>query len=412
MSNASIVINLWGQCIGELHWCSNVNNTLFSFTKSYFDNNLNVFPIIADKEIARTNNSFYGEIKPIYKSLPSFLFESLPDSWERGYLAKQLKNSNKSLIQISPIEKLAYIRNRSLGALEYQIEDTLSKENDLYWFSQMADKYEGYLRDIKIPSLLETDLESICSLGTCSVGLRPKVLLAIGRDTGEVRSGQIEQEINYDYYILKIGDFNTCWTKIEMAYYQIAKKAGIKMMSSNLIKIDGAYHFLTKRYDRANNKKLHVQSLAALSPQASSYEELFEVAEKLKLARGNIIELYRRLLFNIVIHNVDDHTRNFSFIMDHSGKWFLSPAYDISYPLVECIDHSMTLNGKRRKFRIDDILSIAHKYCIQNHEEIYSPILSAVSNLKEILESYGVSEQLKNSIYKRVSQNIEDLHSI
>ena len=203
MNNASILVNLWGQCIGELHWCPNINNTLFSFTESYFNDDLNVFPIIADKEIARKSNYFYGEVKPIYKLLPSFLFESLPDSWERGYLNTQLKGNNKLSKGISPIEKLAYIRNRCLGALEYQPSENINKESDLYWFCQMADDYEKYLRSIKLPSLFKTDLESISSLGTCSVGLRPKVLLAICRDTGEVRSGQIEQGINYDYYILK-----------------------------------------------------------------------------------------------------------------------------------------------------------------------------------------------------------------
>ena len=411
MNNTSILVNLWGQCIGELHWCPNINNTLFSFTESYFNDDLNVFPIIADKEIARKSNYFYGEVKPIYKLLPSFLFESLPDSWERGFLNTQLKGNNKLSKGISPIEKLAYIRNRCLGALEYQPSENINKESDLYWFCQMADDYEKYLRSIKLPSLFKTDLESISSLGTCSVGLRPKVLLAICRDTGEVRSGQIEQGINYDYYILKIGDMNTCWAEIEMAYYQIATNAGIKMMSSQLISIDGAYHFLTKRYDRTNNKKLHVQSLAALSPQSSSYEDLFEIAEKLKLTREDIIELYRRLLFNVVIHNIDDHARNFSFIMDATGKWSLSPAYDISYPITERNNHNMTLNGKNENFKMDDILSIAYTYRILNHEEIYQKILSAVSCLNTILEINGVVGKFNKTICKRVSENMNILQS-
>ena len=410
-TNVSIKVNMWGMCIGELYWCPSVHNTLFSFSKSYFNNNLNVFPIIADKKIAITNNTFYGEINPIHKLLPSFLSESLPDSWEREYLVKHYKNSIKISKEVSPIEKLAYIRNRCLGALEYYIDDNINERNVLYWYNQIANEYEDYLKKIKIPSLYKTDLESICSLGTCSVGLRPKVLLAICRETGEVRSGQIEQGINYDYYILKIGDLKDCLAGIEMSYYQIALNAGIKMMPSNLINIEGNFHFITKRYDRTNGSKLHTQSFAALAPQSSSYEELFEVAEKLKLSREDIIELYRRLLFNILMHNVDDHARNFSFIMDPTGKWSLSPAYDISYPILEHNDHYMTLNGKNENFRMDDIMSIAYTYRILNHEEIYSIIVSAISSLDELLEKNGVFGKLKNKICKRVSDNIRDLQS-
>lgn len=410
-TNVSIKVNMWGMCIGELYWCPSVHNTLFSFSKTYFKNNLNVFPIIADKKIAITNNTFYGEINPIHKLLPSFLSESLPDSWEREYLVKHYKNSIKISKEVSPIEKLAYIRNRCLGALEYHIDDSINERNVLYWYNQIANEYEDYLKKIRIPSLYQTDLESICSLGTCSVGLRPKVLLAICRETGEVRSGQIEQGINYDYYILKIGDLKDCLAGIEMSYYQIALNAGIKMMPSNLINIDGNFHFITKRYDRKNGSKLHTQSFAALAPQSSSYEELFEVAEKLKLSREDIIELYRRLLFNILMHNVDDHARNFSFIMDPTGKWSLSPAYDISYPILEHNDHYMTLNGKNESFRMDDIMSIAYTYRIINHEEIYSKIVSAISSLDELLEKNGVFGKLKNKICKRVSDNIRDLQS-
>lgn len=410
-TNVSIKVNMWGMCIGELYWCPSVHNTLFSFSKSYFNNNLNVFPIIADKKIAITNNTFYGEINPIHKLLPSFLSESLPDSWEREYLVKHYKNSIKISKEVSPIEKLAYIRNRCLGALEYYIDDNINERNVLYWYNQIANEYEDYLKKINIPSLYKTDLESICSLGTCSVGLRPKVLLAICRETGEVRSGQIEQGINYDYYILKIGDLKDCLAGIEMSYYQIALNAGIKMMPSNLINIEGNFHFITKRYDRTNGSKLHTQSFAALAPQSSSYEELFEVAEKLKLSREDIIELYRRLLFNILMHNVDDHARNFSFIMDPTGKWSLSPAYDISYPILEHNDHYMTLNGKNESFRMDDIMSIAYTYRILNHEEIYSKIVSAISSLDELLEKNGVFGKLKNKICKRVSDNIRDLQS-
>lgn len=410
-TNVSIKVNMLGMCIGELYWCPSVHNTLFSFSKSYFKNNLNVFPLIADKKFAITNNTFYGEANPIHKLLPSFLSESLPDSWEREYIVTQYKNSKRLSQETSPIEKLAYIRNRCLGALEYYIDDSLNYSNDLYWFNQIADEYEDYLREIRIPSLFRTDLETLCSFGTCSVGLRPKVLLALSKKTGEVRSGQIEQDNNYEHYILKIGETKNCIAEKEISYYQIALNAGIKMMPSYLINIDGGGHFITKRYDRANGCKIHTLSFAAMAPRSYSYEELFKVAVSLKLVREDIIELYRRLLFNIVTHNVDDHARNFSFIMDAKGNWSLAPAYDITYPITEHNIHSMTLNGKNERFRMDDILSIAYSYNILNHEDIYHQVLSSISNLNDILIKNGVSKKLSDNICKRVSGNIRYLQS-
>jgi serine/threonine-protein kinase HipA len=406
MGDLSIKVNLWGLNIGELWWCQQSHSTLFSFSESYFESGLNAFPLIADNELAKTNNLFHGRKEPIFKFLPSFLAESLPDSWEREYIMKKYCGNDLLSKEINPIKKLAYIRNRCLGALEYQVKDTENNMSDLYWFNKIADEYDNYLKKISIPSLNKTDLGSICSLGTCSVGLRPKVLLAICRETGEIRSGQVEQENNYDYYILKIGDVNSCLARIEMSYYQIAMKAGIHMMPSNLVNIDRTSHFLTKRYDRVNGNKIHMQSFSALSPQSSSYEELFELSIKLNLAEKDIIELYRRLLFNILLNNVDDHARNFSFLMNIKGEWSLSPAYDISYPVIDHNNHYMTLNGKCENFKKDDVLSLVSKFKIINHEAIYSDVLSAISCLNDILERNNVDEKYKNNICRRVSENI------
>lgn len=402
----SIKVNLWGLNIGELQWCPQSRSTLFSFSESYFESGLNAFPLIADKELAKTNNLFFGRKEPIYKCLPSFLAESLPDSWEREYIMKKYYGDYKLSKEINPIKKLAYIRNRCLGALEYHIKDTENNKSDLYWFNKIADEYDNYLKGISISSFYKTDLDSICSLGTCSVGLRPKVLLAICRETGEIRSGQIEQKNNYDFYILKIGDVNSCFGGIEMSYYQIALKAGIHMMPSYLVNINKTSHFLTKRYDRVNGNKVHTLSFSALSPQSSSYEELFDLSIKLDLTEKDIIELYRRLLFNILLNNVDDHTRNFSFLMNNKGKWSLSPAYDISYPVIDHNNHYMTLNGKCENFKKDDVLSLVSKFRIINHEAIYSDILSAISYLNDILERNNVVDKHKKKICRRVSENI------
>lgn len=410
MAGNSLKVLLWGNIIGELSWCPNTQNSVFSFSKIYFNTRLNVFPIIADKSLAKNNNCFYGEKGRIYKSLPSFLSESLPDSWEKEFISKQYLKNGKAIKEITPIEKLAYIRKRGLGALEYETDNNL--DDTLSWCNKIGNEYEEQLNKIEISSITKTSLDSLYSLGTSAVGLRPKIMLAIHQKTGHVKSGQIEHGTEYNYYILKIGDANSCSAGIEMAYYQMAQNAGIQMMPSYLIPIGGIRHFLTKRFDRVKDKKIHVQSFASLAPNANSYEELFDLAIKLQLSSKSLEELYRRLLFNLLTNNVDDHKRNFSFIMDTNGRWSLSPAYDISYPVYYHNDHCMTINGKNTGFVKGDIDSIAYKYGISNNEIILRDVVSAISEMSSILKKNYVSDKIRIEICRRVSETANNTQLI
>ncbi len=168
-------------------------------------------------------------------------------------------------------------------------------------------------------------------VGTSVGGRQPKAIIAINRETGEIRSGQVETGNEYDYYILKFGDKKRSTAELEKTYYDMAKETGINMMESKLIEVEGAHHFLTRRFDRDAKGKLHTQTLAAMYPEADTYEKLLMACRKLHLPEVDCQDVYRRLVFNILTNNTDDHNKNFSFIMDHTGKWRLSPAYDLTY---------------------------------------------------------------------------------
>ncbi len=411
MGNVFIDVKLWGKLIGKLYWCSQNRNTFFSFSDPSFETHLNIFPGISDKTFgARRANMYWGEDAEIFKNLPSFLSESLPDSWENEYIMTHYKDNPFLENTVTPLEKLAYIKNRSLGALEYEAGE-FQESPSLHWFKEIAFEYEDYLGEFDMPSLKNVDLESICSLGTSSVGLRPKVMLAINNTTGRVRSGLLDLGKDYEYYILKIADSGRGMAEIELSYYQMATAAGISMMPSRMLRLNEINHFMTKRYDRVNGKKLHVQSLSAVSPCACSYEELFDAAYKLNLSRENIGELYRRLIFNLITNNVDDHARNFSFIMNEDGHWSLAPAYDISFSMDNIQAHRMTVNGKDCNFGRSDLFLIAQKYNVPNYEEVLSKTLSSISDIKVILKKNGVNEKHVDHICQRIRDNIAKINN-
>ena len=174
-------------------------------------------------------------------------------------------------------------------------------------------------------------MQSLLTVGTSAGGRQPKAIIAINKETGEIRSGQIAGLEGFEYYLLKFGNSQHSAAELEMTYYELATSAGINMMPSELYSVEGNNHFMTKRFDRDGEKKVHTQTLAAIYPDADSYEQLITVCRKLHLPEADCQEVFRRMVFNILSNNTDDHNKNFSFIMQKDGSWRLSPAYDITY---------------------------------------------------------------------------------
>lgn len=176
-------------------------------------------------------------------------------------------------------------------------------------------------------------MQSLLTVGTSAGGRQSKAIIAINRNSGEVRSGQIARLEDYDYYLLKFGNAEYSSAELEMTYYELARKAGVDMMLSRLYSVNGKNHFMTMRFDRRNSKKVFTQTLAALYPDADSYEKLLTVCRKLHLPESDCLEIFRLMVFNIIANNTDDHNKNFSFIMSEDGTWGLAPAYDLTYVL-------------------------------------------------------------------------------
>ena len=242
-------------------------------------------------------------------------------------------------------------------------------------------------------------LEDLYKVGISAGGQRPKAIIAMDESNGIVRSGQAELPDNFKYYILKfdIGRPDEFpFTLVEMAYYLMALDAGIDMMPSRLVEIEGRQHFLTQRFDRSGGKKIHTQTLAAISSLADAYEDLFVVGRKLGLTADEQEQQYRRMVFNVLAGNVDDHTKNFSFLMYPDGKWKISPAYDLlfSIDLQSRLfsSHELSVMGKRYGITVRDLLAFAQKQNIKNAPEIIKQVAEVVGNFRMYAAKTGVSD--------------------
>lgn len=227
----------------------------------------------------------------------------------------------------------------------------------------MAERIFAERENARILPEESISMQSLLTVGTSAGGRQPKAIIAINRKTGEIRSGQISGMEDFSYHLLKFGNSEYSSAELEMTYYELAGMAGIRMMPSELYSAEGNNHFLTKRFDRDGGKKVHTQTLAAINPDADSYEQLIATCRKLHLPEADYQEVFRRMVFNVLANNTDDHNKNFSFTMTEDGSWRLSPAYDITYVInrggyLPNEDHCMFIRAKLSGFTRGDIIDL------------------------------------------------------
>ena len=250
-------------------------------------------------------------------------------------------------------------------------------------------------------------------VGKAGGGRWPAAIFKKKPKTGEIRSGQIAGHKGFDYCILKFGDKERSSAELEMAYYKMARAAGISMMPCRIIEIEGQKHFITHRFDRDEERKLHMQTLAALYPDADSYEKLLMVCRKMRLPESTQEEVFRRMVFNILANNTDDHNKNFSFLMDESGKWQLSPAYDMTYIfntggfLPEKM-HCMMMQGKLQGQTLEDALALGKENGIRKAKSIIGEVASAIRQFRHFAEECEVSLRWIGAVETTLNQHLAE----
>ena len=333
--------------------------------------------------------------------MPSFVADSLPDAWGNQLFDLWRQQNHLSNADITPLDKLSFIGKRGMGALEFLPEvsrERKAEKIDIKSLANLAERIFTERENAKILPEESVTMQSLLTVGTSAGGRQPKAIVAINRKNGEVRSGQISGLEDFDYYLIKFGNSQYCSAELEMTYYELATMAGINMMPSELYPVDGNNHFKTKRFDRKDGKKVHAQTLAAICPDADSYEQLIAVCRKLHLPEADCYEVFRRMIFNVLANNTDDHNKNFSFIMSEDGTWRLSPAYDITYifdngGFLPNEDHCMFIRAKLRDITREDVILFAKDNGIRRPDAIIRGIVNALKQFRAVATKYGVAEQ-------------------
>jgi serine/threonine-protein kinase HipA len=416
-----IKVNLWNDFVGPLYWDENRNIAVFEYDPSFLRRGLEIAPLLMPlREGVKYNFSTLNY--DTFKGLPPMISDSLPDDFGNHIMNAWLSKQGKTIDSLSPTERLGYVGKRGMGALEYEpVLDNKEVNNnniDLNELVEVANKVlyskeENYYSDID-----DKSLSKILKIGTSAGGARAKAILAYDEINNIYKSGDINHGAHHSYWLVKLdgatnkklGDPEG-YGRIEFAYYNMALEAGINMSESKLIPEGDRAHFITKRFDRVDGEKLHMQTLSGIAgmdyrkPNLYSYEQVFSVLKQMQLPHKAIEQQFRRMVFNVVARNQDDHVKNISFIMDKEGRWSLSPAYDVSYcfnPLGTWTNkHQLAINGKRDSFVLDDLLKIGKENNIRNRNDIVAKVIDSVSKWKNFASQADVSpkyiKEIKNN---------------
>ena len=396
-------VMLWGRQIGTLIWTN--DRAYFEYDEAFQTSGIEPSPI--RMPLSNQSYSFPSLHRETFKGLPGLLADSLPDKFGNRLINQWLERQGRSPDSFSPLERLCYIGSRGMGALEFQPAiaswDETAQPIEIAELVRLANEALSAKQAMAV-DLTGSDnhnkqaLEKIISVGTSAGGARAKAVIAWSPNTQEVRSGQVKTDAGFGYWLLKFDGVEENrdhevladpkgYSLVEYAYYLMAIACGITMTECRIFQENGRSHFMTRRFDRKDSgDKIHMQSLCGLAHYdfnqagAYSYEQAIGVMRDLDLPKPAFEQFFRRLVFNVVARNQDDHTKNIAFLMDKAGVWSLSPAYDITY----CngsgwtSQHQMTVNGKRNHFVTDDLLAVAQ------HADIRPT--KAKSIIREILE--------------------------
>lgn len=421
-------IKLWGHSIGAVIWDESRLLATMEFEPSFAKLGLNIAPVVMPlSEIATGNRvfSFPGLSRETFSGLPGLLADSLPDRFGNALLDTWLAEQGRTKQSVNPVERLCYTGSRGMGALEYEPAISLVKKSSdnpieverLVELARLVLEekagVQGKFTDDKIEGL-----NDIIRVGTSAGGARAKAVIAYNKMTGEMRSGQVDASEGFTYWLIKfdgvsnkqLGDPEG-YGRIEFAYYLMAKDCGIEMAECRLLEDSGRAHFMTKRFDRSESgERHHMQTLCGIAhmdyndPLSYGYEDAFEVMRILRLPYPDAEQMFRRMVFNVMARNQDDHTKNISFLMNKQGKWKLAPAYDVTYAFNPesrwVFQHQMSVNGKRQDISRDDMAVVAKIMNIKKHVDVIEEVANTVNNWKKYATQAGVPLKQADAISK------------
>jgi serine/threonine-protein kinase HipA len=422
-------VRLWGALVGNVAWDESRDIGVFEYVPEYIERGVELSPL--KMPLKEGPYDFPGLNRESFKGLPGMLADSLPDKFGNALIDQWLAETRRTPESFNSVERLLYIGTRGMGALEFQpaIRNATAQKISLDIEELVRISSEVLTRREQEHAHLSSEnadenvegIENILAVGTSAGGARAKAIIAWNEETNEVRSGQIDVGDGFSFWLLKFDGVSNNKDKeladpkgygcIEYAYYLMAKAAGIDMTESRLMRENGRSHFMTKRFDRADDgQKIHMQSLCALGHYdfnmdgGTSYEQAFLVGEELGLGMRDKEQLFLRMVFNVLAYNRDDHTKQISFLMDKSGEWRLSPAYDVTYSYNPAGDFTsrqqMTVNRKRDDITDKDFLEVAKRQGLKltSAKRMIKDVRAVLSSWSQYADSATVSVQKEESI--------------
>ncbi len=420
MSSAANVL-LWGTRIGAVSLPDGEQAASFEYDPEFVASGIEPAPLEMPLQAARTFR-FPGLSPRSFAGLPGMLADSLPDRYGNALIDAWLATQGRAPESFDAVERLCYIGRRGMGALEFRPargpRAATDHPVDVEALAELAAEVMAHRADLAV-SLRKPGrrgaLREILRVGTSAGGARPKALIALDPESGEVRSGQLDLPTGFEHWILKFDGVDDSsrelgasrgYGAIELAYSRMAGRAGIEMGECRLLEEGGRRHFMTRRFDRAETgDKLHMQSLAALAhldfnqPGGNSYEQAFQVIRRLGLPSTAAEQQFRRMVFNVVARNQDDHVKNIAFLMDRSGHWSLSPAFDLVYAHNPegrwTARHQMSINGKLDRIAVTDLRAVGALASLPRGraETILGEVVDAVRAWPELAAEAGVGER-------------------
>ena len=417
-------VKIWGTTVGAIAWNPQTGIASFEYDSKFIATKTDLAPLKMPILSSNKRIFSFSELRDIktFKGLPGLLADVLPDDYGNQLINSWLAQNGRPENSMNPVELLCFIGTRGMGALEFEPSQLKTNkkafeieiDNLIILSQKMLSKradFETNLNEDEQKAMLD-----ILKIGTSAGGARPKAIIAYNEKTGQVKSGQTIAPAGFEQWLIKLDTISdvqfgesTGYGRIEMAYYLMAKACGIDMMESRLMEENGRAHFMTKRFDREGaEQKHHIQTLCAMQHYdfnqitSFSYEQLFQAMRLLRLPYPQAEQMFRRMVFNVIARNCDDHTKNFAFRLKKQGQWELAPAYDICFAYRPDSDwvsqHNLSINGKRRDITKNDLLAIAKTINIKKATAIIQEISKTVTNWYEFAEKVNVAPHFKESI--------------
>lgn len=423
-------VHLWGQLAGAVAWDESSGLATFEYDPAFRRSGWDLAPLNMPLSDAR-NQFTFPELRKdrqspfdTFKGLPGLLADSLPDHYGNQLINLWLAQQGRPQNSMNPIEMLCFMGKRGMGALEF--EPTTLKESRRAFAVEidslvetarhMLDQRETFTTNLQKDE--EQAVQEILKIGTSAGGARPKAVIAWNEQTGEVRSGQTAAPRGFTHWLIKLDGVSDVqlgsshgYGRVEMAYANMATACGIDMMPSRLLEENGRAHFMTRRFDREDgNVKHHVQTFCAMKHldyhlvTSFSYEQLFQCMRELKLTYADAEQMFRRMVFNVIARNCDDHTKNFAFLLKQGGRWELAPAYDLCHAYrpgsLWVSQHALSINGKRNEIAKSDLLKIGDSIRCKKAAEIVDQIHDTIHQWTHYADDVEVDPALRDAIAK------------